>query len=121
MRLLLDQNLPRPLMKHLIHHRADHAHTLAWGALPNGELVAAADAAGYDVLLTADQSLSYQQNLADRRIGLVVISTNPWPEIRAALPQIVEAIDLAQPGAYLSVPVPQLPRKTRRPPELSQQ
>ena len=116
MRLPLDQNLPKPLIRLLVGHAADHASDLGWGDFPNGEFVAVADAAGYDVLLTADRNLRYQQNLASRRIGLVVTSTNLWPELRAGAEHFVDAIGRAGPGAYAEVQVPRRPLRRRPPP-----
>ena len=116
MRLLFDQNIPQPLLKHITGHELLHAYHAGWGDLVNGDLIAAAEAARFDVLVTADQSLRYQQNLAARRIGLLVFSTNSWPVIRENIPQIAAAIAREGQGTYLEVEFPR-PVLNRRPPQ----
>ena len=76
MRSLFDQNVPAPLLASFSNHQVAHAFGLGWGELTNGALIAEAEQSGYDVLVTADKNIRYQQNLTDRRIGLVVLSTN---------------------------------------------
>ena len=66
MRLLLDQNLPRQLVPLLTGHEVSRAAQMGWSEVNNGELLAAAAAAGFDVLMTADQNIRYQQNLTTR-------------------------------------------------------
>lgn len=115
MRLFFDQNIPQPLLKHVTGHELLHAYHAGWADLVNGDLIAAAEAARFDVLVTADQSLRYQQNLAARQIGLLVFSTNSWPVLRDNIPQIIAAIGRAGQGTYLEVEFPR-PALIRRPP-----
>lgn len=82
------------------------AYELGWSALKNGELIAAAEKAGYDLLLTTDQNLKYQQNLAKRRISIVVLLSTSWPRIQKHLDVISDALSRAQPGSYEEVSVP---------------
>src|SRR5947209_14313621 len=81
-RILLDQNVPAPL-RHLLREPAVTTHQIGWGRLSNGDLLAQAESAGFDVLITADQSIRYQQNLAQRRIALVVLGTNQWRALKS--------------------------------------
>ena len=74
--------------------------------MSNGDLLAAADEAGFDILVTADKNMRYQQNLGHRKITLVVLSTPQWPIVRLHLEKIVQAIDAALPGSYLEVEIP---------------
>ena len=76
---------------------------MGWDALENGDLIAAAEAAGFDVLVTADQNIQYQQNHLGRRIALVVLSTNHWGVIRLEIDRVREAICAAVAGAYLTL------------------
>jgi hypothetical protein len=69
-------------------------------------LIAAAEAAGFEVFVTTDRNRKYQQNLAGRRLAIVVLLTTSWPRIRQALPAIVEAVDVATAGTYREVSVP---------------
>jgi hypothetical protein len=69
-------------------------------------LLAEAEGAGFDVLLTADQNMRYQQNLTGRRIALVVLSTPQWPHVRLHLDIIAAAVNAATPGSYAEVDIP---------------
>jgi hypothetical protein len=72
----------------------------------DGDLLAEADRAGFDVLLTADKNIRYQQNLKGRRIALVVLSTPQWPLVKLHLDKIAAAIDAATPGSFTEVDIP---------------
>jgi len=71
----------------------------------NGELLSEAEAAGFDVLITTDQNLKYQQNLGSRRISVVVITTTSWPRIQRSTSSILEAVESATPGSYFEVAI----------------
>jgi hypothetical protein len=81
-RLLLDANMPRGLRAILSHHEVWTAHQMGWDRLENGELLLAAEAAGFDAMITADQNIRYQQNLSERLLALVVLATNHWPTLQ---------------------------------------
>jgi hypothetical protein len=81
--------------------------------LVNGALLRAAEAGGYEVLVTCDQRMQYQQNLKNRKIALVVVNTNHWPVIRTDLSKIAQAVDAATPGSYQSVNYPKPPPRRR--------
>ena len=81
-RVLFDVNVPRPVSRLLIGHAVEFADQRGWRELTNGDLLAAAERDGFDVMLTADTNLRYRQNLATRRIAIVALSTNAWPVIR---------------------------------------
>jgi hypothetical protein len=74
-RILFDQGTPVPLRSHLSSHEVATVFERQWSTLANGDLLLQAAAAGFDLLVTTDQNLKYQQNLAARRIAVVVIST----------------------------------------------
>ena len=76
MRILFDKNVPYPLLRHLAKHDIRTAEEMGWSRLVNGDLLRAAEDAGFAVMVTADQSLEYQQNLKGRKLALVVLSTN---------------------------------------------
>ena len=105
MRVLFDQGTPAPLRASLPQHAVETAYELGWATLKNGELITAAESAGFEVLVTTDKNLKYQQNLAARRIAIVVLSTTSWPRIRAALPSVVEAIGAAVASSYSEVSI----------------
>jgi hypothetical protein len=74
--------------------------------LSNGELLQEAEQAGFDVLVTADKNMRYQQNLAARRIALVVLGTPQWPAVQLHLDKIAAAVNAATPGSYTEVELP---------------
>lgn len=106
MRALFDQGTPAPLRRLLPLHDVATAFECGWATLQNGELLDAAETAGFDVLVTTDSNLKYQQNLSTRRIAIVVLSTTSWPRIRAAGAAVAQAVDAAVPGGYSEVRVP---------------
>ena len=79
------------------------AAELGWSGLGNGELIAAAEDAGFDLMITTDQNLRYQQNLATRRIGIVVPMTTSWPRIQRQVQRVVAGIDELSTGGYVEV------------------
>jgi putative NIF3 family GTP cyclohydrolase 1 type 2 len=103
MRVLLDEDLPHKLRLNLPAHNVSTVSYLGWSGLKNGELLKAAEEAGFEVFLTGDQKLSYQQNLKERHIGIVTLSAQEWPIIKDHLPAIAAAIDAAVPGSFQSV------------------
>lgn len=74
--------------------------------MSNGALLAAAEEAGFDVLLTADKNMAYQQNLSTRKIALVVLGNSPWRLIRLHIDEIAALVNAATPGSYVKVEIP---------------
>lgn len=105
MRVLFDQGTPVPLRNHLSGHQVSTAYELGWGSLKNGELLEQAQSHGFEVLVTTDQNLMYQQNLAERQIAVVVLSSTSWPRMQQVLPSIVEAISSIKQNSYVEVSV----------------
>jgi hypothetical protein len=104
-KVLFDQGTPAPLRKALIGHEVETAFERGWSTLQNGQLIAAAEAAGFEVFVTTDQSLKYQQSLAARSIGIVVLLTTSWPRIERQLPRVVKAVDESAPAGYTEVQI----------------
>ena len=105
MRLLFDNGTPAPLRRHLGDHAIQTAAQFGWATLSNGELLDRAEAAGYEVLITTDQNMRYQQNLSDRRIGIVVLMDSRWPYVRLRTADIRAAIKAVKPGEAREVPI----------------
>ncbi|HWS70535.1 MAG TPA: DUF5615 family PIN-like protein [Thermoanaerobaculia bacterium] len=105
MRVLVDESLPRQFAADLAGHDATSVRAQRWAGLRNGVLLRAAVDAGFDVLLTADSSMRFQQNLAAIGIAIVVIRgvRNRLTDLRPLLPQILEAIGRARPGDVIEV------------------
>ena len=95
-----------PLQYFLSHHEVATAYALGWAKLKNGELLSAAEAKGFEVLVTTDSNLKYQQNLKSRRISIVVLSTTSWPRIQNAIVEVVRAVDAATKDNYTEVRIP---------------
>ena len=106
MRVLFDQGTPAPLRQLLLGHEVETAYERGWSSLQNGDLIAAAEAAGFAVFVTTDRNLKYQQNLAARRLAVVVLLTTSWPRIKAASAPVVRAINDSLPGNYVEVSIP---------------
>ena len=106
MRVLFDNGTPRGVAKALSDHVVEEARSRAWDTLGNGELLQAAETAGFDVLLTTDRNIRYQQNLAGRTIPIVVLGKARWRLIRNNLPAISAAVEAATPGSVTEVEIP---------------
>ena len=102
MRILFDQGTPLPLREHLLQHSVVTAFELGWSDLKNGELLAAAEGS-FDLFITTDQQIRYQQNLAGRQLAILVLLTTSWPRIRTWIPQIRDAVEKIKPGGYLEI------------------
>ena len=92
-----------PMRRHLPRHDVATAAKMDWSQLTNGELLAAATEAGFEVLVTTDQNLRYQQNLKDRKIAVVVLMTASWPRISKQADKVAAAIEGAGSGDYIEV------------------
>jgi hypothetical protein len=79
---------------------------MGWEGLTNGELLNEAEKAGFDVLLTTDKNIRYQQNLKTRKIALVVLANPRWPVVRLYIERVVIAVNAAIPGSYTEVAIP---------------
>lgn len=105
--ILFDHGTPRGLIHALPKHTVFTAQSKGWDRFNNGALLAAAEAAGFDVLLTTDASIRYQQNLAERTIALVVLTgSTKWARVRMHVERIVRAVNAADIGSYTEVGIP---------------
>lgn len=108
MKIILDESVPQKL-RLLI----EGGHTVVttwyqgWSGLKNGALLAAAEDAGFQLFITADQELTYQQNLTGRKMAVLVLSTNSWDLIKAGVAAISAAIEGVTPGSYAEVEIPE--------------
>jgi hypothetical protein len=99
MRILFDQGTPAPLRRSLADHSVSTAYEMGWSSLANGDLLSAAEPR-FDLLVTTDQNLRYQQDLSGRRLAILVLPTTSWPDIQEHLAEIAAAVAAAQPGSY---------------------
>ncbi|MBI4909736.1 MAG: hypothetical protein HY820_39325 [Acidobacteria bacterium] len=100
LRVLSDKNVPVPLRRLLKGCQIRTAAQESWDTLENRELLATAESSGYEILVTCDQNLHYQQNLKHRRIALVVLGSNIWPAVQTRLSEIQKALDKARHGSF---------------------
>jgi predicted nuclease of predicted toxin-antitoxin system len=110
MRILLDQGTPVAIRDWLPSHFIRTAHVQGWSTLTNGELLRVAEEASFDVLLTTDTNLPHQQNLAGRKLAVVILTKNRWALIRRKADEIADAVILAKPGTYTVVEISEIPR-----------
>src|SRR5271167_4610637 len=106
MKILFDQATPVPIRPHLKGHSVRTAAEQGWDTLRNGDLLTAAENAGFDLLLTTDKNMQYQQNLAGRKIAVVILSRQQWPELRPHVQLVIDAVALAKPGSFNEVEIP---------------
>jgi len=103
MRILFDQGTPVPLKDQLTGHQVETVYELGWSRLTNGELLASAEGR-FDVLVTTDQNLRYQQSLSGRRLAVIVLPTTNWPKLQSKIQNIVSALALVKSGEYMELP-----------------
>ena len=100
MHVLFDQNVPRKLRPFLKGHEIRTADEQGWATISNGELLKAAEGAGFDVVLTCDQNVIYQQNIEGRQLALIVLSTNDWNVLKHCAATVAASIDRARTGRH---------------------
>jgi len=115
LRILFDKNVPVGVRRFLARHEVQTFVEMQWpDQLENGELLKMAEEAGFEVLVTSDQNIRYQQNLAGRKLALVVLGSNIWPVVRQYSGAITAAVGGATPGGYdfIEMPLPPKPRSS---------
>ena len=106
MRVLFDHGTPAPLQSFLTGHTVADAKAQGWDTFENGDLLTAAEAAGFDVLITTDKNMRYQQHLTSRTIAIVVLGNAQWPILRLHVAHVVAAVNAATPGTVTEVDIP---------------
>ena len=106
MLVLFDQGTPRGIAAALQGHSVKEAKAQGWDLLKNGELLDAAEAAGFELLLTTDKNIRFQQNLAKRKIAIVVLGKGRWRLIKPVVGRVAAAVNAATPGSYTEVDIP---------------
>lgn len=102
MTIILDENLPRGLLRMLAPRTAATAQQAGYAGMENGQLLAALEGV-FDILITADKNLRYQQNLTGRQLAIIELPTNRWPLLHPLQARIIEAVDSCQPSNYVVV------------------
>ena len=105
MKILFDQGTPRPLRHSLAEHSVDTASERGWSDLDNGDLLQAAEDEGYDLLITTDQKIRHQQDLANRNIAIMVLLSTALPLIQKKVDAISTAINEMEPGKLKEIAI----------------
>lgn len=105
MKILFDQGTPVPLRRHLIGHSVTTAYEQGWSELSNGELLKVAEEAGFQLFITTDQNLRYQQNLQESQMAIVVLLSTSWPRISRRVDEINEVVNAMSSGGYAEIPI----------------
>jgi hypothetical protein len=106
MRVLFDNGTPRGVAAALTTHVVEEARSLGWDTLQNGELLDAAEGAGFDVFVTTDRNIRHQQNLTNRKLAIVVLGKGRWRLIKLRLQEIAAVVAAATPGSFTEVEIP---------------
>ena len=105
MRILFDQGTPVPLRQYLTEHSVTTAYEEGWSNLSNGDLLKSAEDKGYQIFVTTDRNLRYQQNLSDRQIAIVVLLSTSWPRIRTQTDKVCGIINEIKLGDYAEISI----------------
>ena len=105
MKILFDQGTPVPLRRYLGGHTVVTVFEQGWSTLANGKLLAVAEQAGFEVFITTDQNLKYQQQLSGRKLAILVLGSTSWPRIQSHLEAIRLEVELLTQGAYQEIPI----------------
>ncbi len=106
MRILFDQATPVPLRQFLQGHEVATAYQRGWAKVSNGELILLAEASGFEMLITTDQNIGYQQNLKSRKIAIMVLGSGNWNIIKDHTPRIVQTLADVALGSYHFIEFP---------------
>ena len=106
MLVLFDQGTPVNIRPFLREHIVETASQRGWDKLKNGDLLRAADDAGFQVFVTPDKNICFQQNLKNYTIAIVVLGNPQWPILRQHIDRVVAAVNAAKPGTYSELEIP---------------
>ena len=107
MRILFDQGTPWGLRRILTGHTVRRSYQLGWQHLSNGQLLDSAEAAGYELLITTDTRMPYQQNLSGRQLAIIGLAGHNWPYSQRTIDAILTAVNEIKPGEFRAVLIPQ--------------
>ena len=106
MLILFDHGTPRSVARWLHGHTVVEAIARGWDRLANGDLLKMAEDAGFDLLLSTDKNIQYQQNLNDRRIAIVILGNPQRPAVHRYIDRVIAAVNAAAPGSFVEVEIP---------------
>lgn len=100
MKVLLDECVPRKVSRFLTGHEVLTVQEMNWHAIRNGKLLSAAEAAAFDVLVTCDKNLQYQQKVLGRSLGIVQLPTNRLAALEKISQRIRESVEATSSGSF---------------------
>lgn len=105
MKVLLDECVPRKLKQHLRQYDCQSVPDMGWAGKKNGELLALAEENAVEVFVTVDQGIEYQQNIAKRRLGIVLLRTKSsrYSDLVKYVPEMLRAISVIKPGQLIRI------------------
>jgi hypothetical protein len=106
MKIAFDNGTPNSIAPSLIGHEVTFARQIGWHELENGELIRRSEEDGYQLLLSTDKNIRYQQNLSSRKIALIVLGNSQWPIVQLHMDKIVTAVNACTPGSYIEGEIP---------------
>jgi hypothetical protein len=106
MLILFDHGTPRSIARWFEGHIVVEAMERGWDTLTNGALLLAAEEAGFDLLLSTDKNIQYQQNLRGRRLAIVILGNSRRPAVHRYIDRVVAAVNAAVPGSFAEVDIP---------------
>jgi hypothetical protein len=106
MLILFDQATPVPLRSHLKGHLVRTAAQQGWDRLKNGDLLSPAEEAGFAVLITTDRNMRYQQNIEGRRLAVLTLSCQQWPELEPHVQLVMDELHSIKPGTFVELKIP---------------
>ena len=101
-----DHGTPRSIARWLHDHTVVEAIERRWDRLNHGALLKMAEEAGFDLLLSTDKNIQYQQNLKDRRIAIVILGNSRRPAVHRYIDRVIATVNAATPGTYAEVDIP---------------
>ena len=104
MKILIDECTPHIVKKKLPDYDISTVQKMGWSGVKNGELIKLAEA-NFEILVTCDQNLRYQQNLRDRNLAIIVLPSNSVPVVEKLLPRLAEALSVVKIGDFVEIPL----------------
>ncbi len=114
MLILFDQGTPWPLRRYLTGHTIHSAYWLGWDELPDDELLERAEEEGFELLITTDQDIRYQQNTVGRTLAILVLMHTDWSIIQMRTDEIRDTVNQIEPGDYVEIEIPFASRQRDR-------
>lgn len=105
MKVLLDECTPRLVKRGIAADLVKTVQEMGWQGVKNGKLLRRAESE-FDVSITTDKRLKYEQDLTGRALAIIVLPSNQLPVVKAIIPQLQKVLDSAKPGDFVEVPLP---------------